>query len=81
VVKLFVMNQALESLLNDLASDIKPEVFKIESGLETTRNHYGEYMQILSKFEGNKRILISLALLRANANYQGMQDALKILNG
>jgi hypothetical protein len=81
MVKLFVMNQALESLLNDLAATLKPEVIKIESGLETTRNHYGEYMHILSRFEGGKRITIALALIRANANYRGVQDALKILNG
>lgn len=75
------MNQALEDLLNGLALDLKPEVIKIEGGLETTRNHYGEYMHILSKFEGNKRIIIGLALLRADANYEGVQDALTILNG
>lgn len=73
--------EKLEKLLSDLADDIKPEVSKIESGIAATQNHYGDYMQILSMFSGNTRILIGLALIRAGANKKGVQDALTVLLG
>lgn len=66
------------TLLDDLASDLKPIVNAIEQQVATTRNHYGDYLTIITGGPEPKRGLMALALLRAGANRQGMVDALRI---
>jgi hypothetical protein len=76
------MTPQLAKLITDLATDFKPEVEKIESGIKTTQNNYGRYMSLISTLsKGNKQhaILFSLALNEAGANRQGVADAMRIL--
>ena len=74
---------ATEALIADLAGDLKPEVERIESSIQTTQNHYGRYMSLLTGFGDTKQklYLISLALIKAGANRQGIASALKIIEG
>lgn len=72
----------LNALVDELAADFKPQVTKIESGIKTTQNHYGSYMQMLSVMaKGDKALgmVFSLALIKAGANREGVNSALKIL--
>jgi len=74
--------EKLTTLINDLAEDFKPTVSKIESGPKTTQNHYGRYMSLLSTLsDGNhgKAKLFRLALLKAGANQNGVDSAMKVL--
>ncbi len=76
------MSPELSSLIDGLAEDVKPQVEQIEKSLPTTKNHYGDYMSLLSNFKDNKTLaLMMLALIRAGANRQGVHDAYKIING
>lgn len=75
------MNKAaLETLIAGLVSDFAPVVKEIESSMATTKNHYGRYMAILSMANGNKQHaqIFAIALVRAGANGQGVQDALRV---
>jgi hypothetical protein len=72
----------LDKLIIELAADFKPQVKKIESGIKMTQNHYGRYMQMLSVMaKGDKALgmVFSLALIKAGANREGVNSALKIL--
>lgn len=76
------MNDKLTQLINSLADDVKPEVQRIETKLATTQNHYGDYMTLISTASnGNRQIgkVLSLALVKAGANAQGVASALKVL--
>ena len=69
-----------ESLIADLANDLRPWVEKIESSIPTTKNHYGRYGQILaqlSKGDRNSAAVIFRAFERAGANLQGLRDGYK----
>ena len=67
-----------------LAEGFKPEaeeaVKEIEVKFETTQNHYGDYMRILSGMNGLYRYGFALALQKAGAS-QGLDDALMVMRG
>ena len=72
----------LEKLISDLAQDLRPEVERIEKGIKTTQNNYGHYMALISTVsKGNKGLakLLSLALVRAGANPQGVASAMQFV--
>lgn len=72
----------LDALVNDLATDFKPQVTKIEASIKTTQNHYGRYMALLSQIsKGDKHLamVFSLAMVKAGANREGIKSALQIL--
>ena len=73
----------LKQLITDLAGDLKSEVAKIEAKLATTRHHYGDYMAFLSAVARDKATakIISLALVEAGANAQGVADAMRVSYG
>ena len=73
----------LKQLITDLAGDLKPEVAKIESRIATTRHHYGDYMALLSGIARDKATakVISMALVEAGANTQGVADAMRVTYG
>jgi hypothetical protein len=74
------MTTVLAELVTGLASDFKPEVEKIESSIATTKDHYADYMVIISigKTETAQK-LIALALLQAGANQDGIFSAKMVL--
>jgi hypothetical protein len=72
---------SLDRIVADLVPDLQPLVAEIEKSLPTTRNHYGRYMSLigsLSKGSIAMGKVISLALVKAGANAQGVQDAFKL---
>jgi hypothetical protein len=72
----------LDTLVNELAEDFRPQVTKIESGYKMTQNHYGRYMELLcqmAKGDKNLAMVFSLAMIKAGANREGIKSALKIL--
>lgn len=70
----------LDEAIKDIATDLKPVVQEIETGYETTQNHYGRYMSILTMagHEPSNMRLIALALRQAGANESGLKAAMKI---
>lgn len=82
--KAAALNDRMDTLIDDLAVDLKAIVVDIEGSHATTRKHYGRYMQVLSKFaSGDKHNaqFIALALIRAGANRQGIADAMRVSFG
>lgn len=73
--------EKLNQLINDLASDMKDAVTKIESGFKTTQNNYGNYMQLLSTLAKDKQTaqIMAMAMIRAGANRQGVSSALQVM--
>lgn len=68
-----------KKLIKSLAKDFKPIIDKIEAKPETTRNHYGDYMSLLSQFNSKDAKVVMLALTHyTNANKQGLKDAYKL---
>ena len=67
----------IEVLGKEMVDELIKTVNKIETGIPLTKNHYGAYMAILSRFGSNK-ILIGNLLVLMGANRQGVQDALKL---
>ncbi len=75
------MNEKLQSLIDDIAKMMAPLVKEIEDGIKTTQNNYGRYGALLSQFskgDKSKAKVISLALIKAGANVQGVENGLKL---
>jgi hypothetical protein len=75
-----VTEQKLDAAISSIADDLRPIVQDIESGIKTTQNHYGRYMDILTQVgeDANTKRLIALALREAGANEAGVLAAMKI---
>lgn len=73
-------SEAARKLIEGLTEDLKDEVTAIEAMPETTRNHYGQYMRVLSLVPGYEAF-VAVALIKAGANVQGVRDALYIQKG
>ncbi len=74
------MTSPLDKIINELADSLREGIAEIESNAPTTRGHYGTYMAIISTHAadaGQARIL-ARALIKAGANEQGVNDALRI---
>ncbi len=74
------LNIALDTLIRNLAKDLKDTVYRIENSHKLSMNHYSRYMGVLSslgKGDKQKTQLIALALMRAGANSVGVRTALK----
>ena len=71
----------LDTLIKDLANDLREEVQRIEASPDTTQNHYANYGALISRLAaGNQNVakLISLALVKAGANRLGVSNAVKL---
>ena len=83
------MNTKLKTYLNTVKdvianeADIQKFVLSTESGIKTTQNNHGRYMELLSHYNDSKVFQkgVALGLIKAGANRQGVNDALKALNG
>ncbi len=73
----------VDEFINGMVEDIRPEVVRIESSVETTKGHYGNYMSLLSSLSKDKNVLrlIAMALIKAGANREGVIPAVGILIG
>tara|TARA_R100000808_G_scaffold918_6_gene4399 strand:- start:10905 stop:11168 length:264 start_codon:yes stop_codon:yes gene_type:complete len=73
----------IDKLIDSLAEDLRPLVQEIESSqVKKTKNHYGKYLMILSKYaKGNPEhaVIIGKALQRAGANLAGLNSALNLV--
>jgi hypothetical protein len=77
-------SEALQRLLKELQpmiDELAPVMAEVHALPETTQNHYGFYMTILSKYQDNRgmALVLGYALVKAGANRQGVGDALKVL--
>ena len=72
---------AVSKLITGLASDLKETVTNIEKKFATTQNRYGDYMSLIGSVAKDKKManLISLALIQAGANKQGVISAMLVL--
>ena len=78
------MHDKLKELITSLANDMREPVDKIEAGIKTTQNNYGQYMSLISTLsKGEKRValIIAQALIEAGANVAGVNSAMKVLFG
>jgi hypothetical protein len=66
-------------ILKMIADELQPIVKELESQPKLTKNHYGQYMSILSKYEGKQRKVYAAALIIAGANREGVNEALNLL--
>jgi len=74
----------LAQLIDDLARDFAEPVSDIESRYATTKNHYGNYMNFITKMSGGNATnskIIAMALIRAGANRDGVASAMRVLFG
>ena len=74
----------LKSIAVGLIADIfEPEaiiaVKNIETKVETTKGHYGDYMALLGDFKGLYRAGFVKALERAGASQEGIAGAIMVL--
>ena len=73
----------IDKLIDSLAKDLKPLVQEIESSkVKKTKNHYGKYLMILSKYaKGNQEhaLILGQALHIAGANLAGLNHALNAI--
>jgi hypothetical protein len=58
-------------------NDIKNLITKIETSPPTTMCHYGDYMIILEKFKGDKKLCAELLIL-LGGNEEGVRSALSL---
>jgi len=67
----------VKSLGEESVVDLENKIEKIESSIPTTQNHYGNYMSLLSKFQGENRMAMANLFVLMGANKKGVVDALK----
>jgi len=73
-----------KALITELANDVRPEVEKIEKRIATTKDHYGDYMSLLSHFTSRGKamlVVMGMACKEAGANSNGVDWAVKLLIG
>jgi len=72
--------QFVDMMAND--SEVIAAIAKIEKSPATTRNHYGNYMALLSSLSNGNKVIATLlgsAFVKAGANAQGVADALNLI--
>lgn len=77
------INRVAKKLGDD--PDLQEWVQSIESSVETTRGHYGKYMNMITELAGDKGELFAMAiaggLKNAGANPEGVNSALRVMYG
>ena len=74
------MSARSDEAVREVADGLREYVAGVEASIATTRNHYGDYMAMFSRFTddvGQARVLAK-ALVLAGANEQGVADALRV---
>jgi hypothetical protein len=72
--------ERLDSLVKELAGDVRELVAEIEASPPVTQHHYGRYLSVILGVgsDASVRKVIALALLEAGANKAGVGAALRI---
>ena len=76
------LNPKIEAAIELLAVDMPVVIEAIETNPQTTRGHYGAYLSAIPRIAGDgptMQRIVSLALIRAGANANGVRDAMRIL--
>tara|TARA_R100001143_G_scaffold61905_2_gene63821 strand:- start:944 stop:1189 length:246 start_codon:yes stop_codon:yes gene_type:complete len=76
------VSELIEQAIIDLSedSDIQELIQTTEAAIKTTKEHYGEYLSLLSNIKDkNTRYILSQAFIRAGANTEGVKSAMKII--
>jgi len=69
----------LEKLIQECADDVRELVTQIENDIQTTENHYGRYLTIISRYNTKaEKMVVGLALIRSGANKTGVTSAMKL---
>tara|TARA_Y100000593_G_C4123658_1_gene243937 strand:+ start:324 stop:566 length:243 start_codon:yes stop_codon:yes gene_type:complete len=65
-----------------IGSDLKIMVKNIENGIKLTQSNYGEYLKLITSLSDEiPSNLVGKLLIKAGGNIQGINAALKIING
>lgn len=67
-----------EALGKEMMEELISTINKIETSTPTTKDHYGAYMQILSRF-GKDKLLMANLLILLGANREGVKAAAKLV--
>ena len=79
-MRIEIENKLKEMLGSDVVNQVKDSINSIENSIPTTKNHYGQYMAILSKYEDKqKQIGLAKILIALGGNQQGILDAIKLI--
>lgn len=69
----------LEEILGiELIKELRAQIEKIENSIPTTKDHYGDYMGALSRFEKNKLAMGNMFII-LGANKEGIANALRFV--
>jgi RNA binding exosome subunit len=74
--------EVIDKAISELAADLVSTVKSIETSIETTQNHYGQYLAILSMYKEKSIstvMVLTKALIKAGANEEGVHSALSLL--
>lgn len=75
-----ILREKLKIALGEnLFNDLKNSIDNIEKSVPTTKNHYGNYLNILSNIPKEKRENYATMLILLGANVFGIKDALELL--
>lgn len=72
---------AIQTLSKVFAPEAKTFVDSLKIKVETTQNHYGDYMNMFNGFSGLYRSGFALACKNAGGNEDGIEWALRVMNG
>ena len=74
------LSPELKTAIISIAETIRPLLDDIHANYPTTQNYYGDYLRLLS-YKPERAKLLALAMLYEGANPEGMNAAIKALNG
>ena len=69
----------IKILGSDLFKELDKQVNRIENGIQTTQNHYGDYMGILGRIPKQQHKNIALLLIYFGGNVEGIKSALQVV--
>jgi hypothetical protein len=76
-----ITKEKAKQAIDKAVQEMKPLVESLEAMPATTKDHYGNYMRLLSDIPKERRKVFAMILIKAGANYNGVAWALRLLNG
>ncbi len=70
------------AIVEEIATLMKDFVVKVEASVPHTKDHYGDYMAVLTQYspDPSQRGILASALIAAGANPAGVAAALKVIS-